>query len=138
MHATSSPAKWPSAIVEALQYRIVEVWVPKSASRTQLLAAVLPRSLSEGFAHAIKADRVLAGADFDSRRNYELRASRSEPGLEGPPPQPQIWARRRRPGCVGGTGHAGRTLRRRARRRGRPARPGGPRRLGRQPPVGGG
>ena len=84
------PREVAERIVEALQYRIVEVWVPKSASRTQLLAAVLPRSLSEGFAHAIKADRVLAGADFDSRRNYELRASRSEPGLEGPPPQPQI------------------------------------------------
>ncbi len=84
------PREVAERIVEALQYRIVEVWVPKSASRTQMLAAVLPRSLSEGFAHAIKADRVLAGADFDSRRNYELRASRSEPGLEGPPPQAQI------------------------------------------------
>ncbi len=84
------PREVADRIVEALQYRIVEVWVPKSASRTQMLAAVLPRSLSEGFAHAIKADRVLAGADFDSRRNYELRASRSEPGLEGPPPQPQL------------------------------------------------
>ncbi len=84
------PREVADRIVEALQYRIVEVWVPKSASRNQLLAAVLPRSISEGFARALKADKVLAGADFESRRNYELRASRSEPGLEGPPPQSQI------------------------------------------------
>jgi NAD(P)-dependent dehydrogenase (short-subunit alcohol dehydrogenase family) len=84
------PGEVADRIVEALQYRIVEVWVPKSASRTQLLAAVLPRSLSEGFARAIKADRVLAGADLESRRGYELRASRSEPGLEAAPAQPQI------------------------------------------------
>ena len=84
------PREVAEAIVAALQHGIVEVWVPRSARRTNMLAAVLPRSLSEGFARAIKADRVLAGADLDSRRNYELRASRSEPGLEGPPPQPQI------------------------------------------------
>ena len=84
------PREVAEAIVAALQHGIVEVWVPRSARRTNMLAAVLPRSLSEGFARAIKADRVLAGADLDSRRNYELRASRSEPGLEGPPPQPRI------------------------------------------------
>jgi hypothetical protein len=30
----------------------------------------------------MKADRVLAGADMNIRRGYDLRASRSEPGLE--------------------------------------------------------
>jgi hypothetical protein len=78
------------AIVEALQYAIVDVWVPKSAKRTNILGALLPRSLAEGMARALKADRVLATADVDSRRAYELRASRSEPGLEGAPEQPQI------------------------------------------------
>lgn len=38
----------------------------------------------------MKADRVLAGADIDRRREYELRARRSEPGLEPAPKQPQI------------------------------------------------
>jgi NAD(P)-dependent dehydrogenase (short-subunit alcohol dehydrogenase family) len=84
------PREVADAIVEALQLGIVEVWVPKSARRTNMLAAVLPRQLSEGFARAIKADRVLAGADLDVRRNYELRAARSEPGLEGPVEQRQI------------------------------------------------
>jgi NADP-dependent 3-hydroxy acid dehydrogenase YdfG len=84
------PAEVADAIVEALQYAIVEVWVPKSAKRTNILGVVLPRPLAEGFARAIKADRVLAAADVDTRRNYELRASRSEPGLEQAPEQPQI------------------------------------------------
>jgi NADP-dependent 3-hydroxy acid dehydrogenase YdfG len=84
------PAEVADAIVEALQYAIVDVWVPKSAKRTNILGVVLPRPLAEGFARAIKADRVLAAADVDSRRAYELRASRSEPGLAAAPEQPQI------------------------------------------------
>jgi NADP-dependent 3-hydroxy acid dehydrogenase YdfG len=76
------PSDVAEAIVEALQTGLVDVWVPKSAKRTNVLGAVLPRTLSEGMARAMKADRVLAGADLNRRRDYELRASRSEPGLE--------------------------------------------------------
>ncbi len=76
------PSDVADAIVEALQYGTVDVWVPKSAKRTNVLGAVLPRPLSEGMARAMKADRVLAGADLNRRRDYELRAARSEPGLE--------------------------------------------------------
>ncbi len=84
------PAEVADAIVEALQLGIVDVWVPKSAKRTNALGAVLPRRLSEGMARAMKADRVLADADTITRRGYELRAARSEPGLEGAPDTPQI------------------------------------------------
>src|ERR1700716_215338 len=84
------PSDVADAIVEALQLGTVEVWVPKSAKRTNVLGAVLPRRLSEGMARAMKADRVLADADTISRREYELRASRSEPGLEGAAEKPQI------------------------------------------------
>jgi NADP-dependent 3-hydroxy acid dehydrogenase YdfG len=84
------PADVAEAIVEALQLGTVEVWVPKSAKRTSTLAAVLPRRLSEGIARAMKADRVLLEANAGTRRAYELRASRSEPGLEAAPQQPQI------------------------------------------------
>ncbi len=84
------PSDVAEAIVEALQLGTVEVWVPKSAKRTNVLGVVLPRRLSEGMARAMKADRVLADADTSTRRNYELRASRSEPSLEGSPEQPQI------------------------------------------------
>src|SRR5664280_1663486 len=46
------PSDVADAIVEALQFGIVEVWVPKSSKRTNLLTAVLPRRLSEGMARA--------------------------------------------------------------------------------------
>ena len=84
------PADVAAAIVEALQLRIVDVWVPKSAKRSGMLAAVLPRTLSEGMGRAMKADRVLAGADLNTRREYELRAAHSEPGLEPAPAPAQI------------------------------------------------
>ncbi len=84
------PSDVADAIVEALQLGTVDVWVPKSAKRTNALGAVLPRALSEGMARAMKADRVLAGADLNSRREYELRAARSEPGLQPAPEQPQL------------------------------------------------
>ena len=84
------PTDVADAIVETLQLGLVDVWVPKSGRRTNILGAVLPRSLSEGMARAMKADRVLAGADINTRREYELRAARSEPGLEPAPEQPQI------------------------------------------------
>jgi short-subunit dehydrogenase len=84
------PHEVAEAILDALQHRTVEVWVPKSGKRTSALAAVLPRRLSEGMARALKADRVLADADALTRRSYELRASRSEPGLESGEQPPQI------------------------------------------------
>ena len=49
-------------IVEALQLGTVDVWVPKSAKRTNVLSAVLPRSLSEGMARAIKAAAAAASS----------------------------------------------------------------------------
>jgi len=88
--ANLEPSEVADAIVEALKLRTVEVWVPKSAKRTSLMATVLPRRLSEGFARAIRADRVLADADSLTRRNYELRASRSEPALNEGADTPQI------------------------------------------------
>jgi len=93
------PTDVADAIVDALRMGIVDVWVPKSAKRTNVLGAVLPRALSEGMARAMKADRVLASADLNSRRDYELRASRSEPGLEPGDVAPQIA-----PGSAGAGG----------------------------------
>jgi len=84
------PADVAEAIVEALQHGTVEVWVPKSAKRTNALGVLLPRSLSEGMVRLMKADRVLAGADAAARRGYELRASHSEPSLERAPEKPQL------------------------------------------------
>jgi NADP-dependent 3-hydroxy acid dehydrogenase YdfG len=84
------PMDVADAIVEALQTGTVDVWVPKSAKRTNTLGVLLPRALSEGMARALKADKVLAGADTGARRGYELRASHSEPSLESAPEAPQL------------------------------------------------
>jgi short-subunit dehydrogenase len=84
------PAEVAEAIVDALRNGVVEVWVPKSAKGTSMLTNVLPRRVAEGIGRALKADRVLAGADTESRRQYELRASRSEPGLEAAEAPPEL------------------------------------------------
>ena len=70
------------AIVDALRLGTVEVWVPKRSRRTNQFVTLMPRRLSEAMGRAMKADRVLADADAGLRRGYELRAARSEPGLE--------------------------------------------------------
>jgi NADP-dependent 3-hydroxy acid dehydrogenase YdfG len=76
------PSQVADAIVHALKYRVVDVWVPRSSHRTQRLNQILPRRISERIARAMKADRVLMGADKQARAAYELRAARSEPGVE--------------------------------------------------------
>ena len=76
--ATSSPPKSPTRSSRRCSIGIVDVWVPKSAKRTSVLGALLPRALSEGMARAMKADRVLAGADADAAQG--LRAARAALG----------------------------------------------------------
>jgi NADP-dependent 3-hydroxy acid dehydrogenase YdfG len=89
------PEDVADAIVEALQHGTVDVWVPRSAKRQYLFGSLLPRALSERMARLVKADRVLAGADHDARRGYELRAARSgagdaQRGLEAAPERQRI------------------------------------------------
>jgi NADP-dependent 3-hydroxy acid dehydrogenase YdfG len=76
------PADVADAIVDAIKHGRVEVWVPRSARRTYRFGMLLPRRATEGLARALKFDRVLMGADKQARAAYELRAARSEPGLE--------------------------------------------------------
>jgi NAD(P)-dependent dehydrogenase (short-subunit alcohol dehydrogenase family) len=84
------PSDVADAIVEALQHGIVEVWVPKSTKRTYQLGTLLPRTVAESIGRVTKADRVLANADMEARRDYDLRAARSEPALAPAPEQPQL------------------------------------------------
>jgi len=77
------PSEVADAIVEALRFGTVEVWVPKRSQVTNRIFNLLPRRVAEGMGRAMKADRVLADADASVRRGYELRASHSEPALEG-------------------------------------------------------
>jgi NADP-dependent 3-hydroxy acid dehydrogenase YdfG len=84
------PTEVADAIVDALQNQVVDVWVPKSAKRTNAMVTLLPRPLAEGIGRAMKADRVLASADANARREYDLRAARSEPALEEAPRTPEL------------------------------------------------
>lgn len=77
-----NPEDVADAIVEALRFPRFDVFVPKSIGPINQVLGLLPRGGREAFARALKADRVLAQADPGARRAYELRAARSEPGLE--------------------------------------------------------
>ena len=77
-------------IVDALQHPHFDVFVPKSIGPINKVMGVLPRSGREAIARALKADRVLAEADPNARKGYELRASHSEPGLEEGEEQKQL------------------------------------------------
>src|SRR3954452_8845647 len=77
-----NPEDVADAIVEALRNPRFDVFVPKSIGPINQVLGLLPRSGREAFARALKADKVLAEADPNARRAYELRASNSEPGLE--------------------------------------------------------
>jgi NADP-dependent 3-hydroxy acid dehydrogenase YdfG len=84
------PSDVAEAIVDALRQRTVEVWVPKNTRRTYQLSTLLPRRISEGIGRITKTDRVLASADVEHRRAYELRAAASEPSLAPSPERPQL------------------------------------------------
>jgi NADP-dependent 3-hydroxy acid dehydrogenase YdfG len=78
------------AIVQALRFPRFDVFVPRSIGPINQVLGLLPRSGREAFARALKADHVLADADPNARRGYELRAARSEPGLEPADQAPQL------------------------------------------------
>jgi NADP-dependent 3-hydroxy acid dehydrogenase YdfG len=77
-----NPEDVANAIVEALRFPRFDVFVPKLIGPINSVLGLLPRTGREAFARALKADKVLADADPNARRAYELRAARSEPGLE--------------------------------------------------------
>ena len=77
-----NPEDVANEIVDALRNPRFDVYVPRSLGPINKVIGVLPRSGREAFARALKADKVLAEADPNARRAYELRASHSEPALE--------------------------------------------------------
>ena len=85
-----NPEDVANGIVEALQRPHFDVYVPKSIGTINKVMGVLPRGGREGIARALKADKVLAQADPNARKGYELRASHSEPGLEEGEHQKQL------------------------------------------------
>src|SRR5271166_4685934 len=84
------PQQVADAIVETLRVPKFDVHVPKQASVTERVSALLPITLQDGLARVSKADAVLWQVDTAARSGYELRAARSEPGLEAAPEQAQL------------------------------------------------
>ena len=77
-----TPQQVAQHIVAALKLPRFDVDVPRSAGRLGRIAGVLPRGGREFIGRLIRADRILTNVDAAARRGYELRAARSEPGLE--------------------------------------------------------
>jgi NADP-dependent 3-hydroxy acid dehydrogenase YdfG len=76
------PEDVAAEIVRALRFPRFDVFVPRSVGRSFAVTGLLPRGVREALSRALRTDQILAGADPDARRVYELRASRSDPGLE--------------------------------------------------------
>ena len=77
-----APEHVAEAIAETLRRPRFDVYVPRSIGPLTVGGYLLPRRVREFLYRAIRADRVLADVDDGARRGYELRAARSEPGLE--------------------------------------------------------
>jgi NADP-dependent 3-hydroxy acid dehydrogenase YdfG len=86
----AEPDEVAEAIVDALKVPRFDVFVPKAIGPTTAVMGLLPRRGREALVHALKADRVLLEADASARRQYELRAAASEPGLEAPDAPKQL------------------------------------------------
>jgi NADP-dependent 3-hydroxy acid dehydrogenase YdfG len=76
------PEDVAAAIVDVLRRPRFDVYVPRSIGPLTALAGVVPRRVRELALRALGADRVLWRVDDSARRDYELRAAHSEPGLE--------------------------------------------------------
>jgi NADP-dependent 3-hydroxy acid dehydrogenase YdfG len=79
---TLQPEDVADALVEALRTGRFEVWVPKENHGIWAATNLLPRGGRDTVNRVMKADQPLWSIDTAGRRAYELRAARSEPGLE--------------------------------------------------------
>jgi NAD(P)-dependent dehydrogenase (short-subunit alcohol dehydrogenase family) len=79
------PEEVADAIVDALEYGKVDVFMPKSLGPLNRFGYLLPRAAREWMGRAFKADRILTEIDWDRRAAYERRVARSEPSRAAEP-----------------------------------------------------
>ncbi len=84
------PQQVADAIVETLHVPKFDVHVPKALSISERAAALMPIGVQDSLSRLSHADDVLSQVDTGARRDYELRAAQSEPGLPPAPEQAQI------------------------------------------------
>jgi len=87
------PHEVAEAIMQTLREPTFDVHVPRDLKISERLNALLPISAQDSVSRLLKADAVLSQIDAGARADYELRASRSEPGLDAAPEQPRISER---------------------------------------------
>ena len=76
------PEDVANEIVEALELRRFDVFVPRSLQFTVTAASLLPRRGREAVARFMGVHKILTEVDLANRRAYEERAAHSEPGIE--------------------------------------------------------
>lgn len=85
-HARFIPKSEPEDVANAIVAVIVkphfDVYVPGVLGPLNKVVGVLPRAGREGLARALKADTVILDVDWDARKSYEDRASKSDPTHE--------------------------------------------------------
>lgn len=84
------PHEVAEAIMQTLREPTFDVHVPRDLKISERLNALLPIGAQDSVSRVLKADAVLSQIDAGARVNYELRAARSEPGLDAAPEQPRI------------------------------------------------
>ena len=99
---TSSRAKWPTRSSRRSSTGSSTCGCRSPPSGRTCSRRMLPRSLVGGHGARDEGRPGAAGADTNRRRDYELRAARSEPGLEPAPSGPGSSAPRRQPGLEPG------------------------------------
>ena len=73
------PEDVAAEIVDALERRRFDVFVPKSLQATITMGALTPRRMREAIGRLMGVDQVMTEADPGSRRAYEERAAKSKP-----------------------------------------------------------
>jgi NADP-dependent 3-hydroxy acid dehydrogenase YdfG len=87
------PHQVAEAILQTLREPTFDVHVPRDLKISERLNSLLPISTQDSVSRLLKADAVLSHIDEGARADYELRAARSEPGLDAAPEQPRITER---------------------------------------------
>src|SRR4051794_5429541 len=75
----AKPEDVADAIVDALQFPRVEVFVPKVVGRITAVMQAMPRPAREKIGSMLDGDKVIVQADMTERAAYEQRCAESEP-----------------------------------------------------------
>jgi short-subunit dehydrogenase len=81
---TSEPEDVATAIVEALQNGVYDVYVPKRLAATVRLTALMPRRAAEAIGRLFESDEALSHPDHAARAAYEARMNATINGPEAP------------------------------------------------------